>query len=1040
MRILFYALLAIFPFFGFAQPKESRQDNGSVTQQEGPNSKSVLFRGRVAYRYNLRYTGTYYWNDEVFERGFIVMDGKRYDDVLVNLDAFRQGALVKYNANGTAITPRTDQVDSLMIGDSKFVNLKKKGYDVPEGFYEVLCEEGFALYMHVAKSLVVDGNSLQTGHYTGDMFNDLITYYVERDGKLMKVKKHKAKKYLNGGREYAYSKKMSRKSILASVEARPAELIPALPDSLRLASASIPEGNFSVGSKTIFTGLPVDYFSDNSKKEKDDELLKLINAGNEMAVFANKLYEIGSPDKASGSNAYVQGTVRDVLTGEPLVGVAVTDERSKTYAMTDASGFYQLRMPVGESVLGFSGYSLDDLHLNVIVYGDGGLDVQMKEKITSLRGAVVSAESMVNHRDPRMGIEKIRTDVITKVPSAFGESDILKVVLTLPGVKSTGEAAGGFNVRGGSTDQNLILFNDGTIYNPTHLFGIFSAFNTDVINDIELYKSSIPAEFGGRISSVLDVRGRDGNSNKVTGSAGIGLLTSRFHLEGPVGNDKTTFILGGRTTYSNWIFNLLPEESSYAGGQASFSDLNASVTRKLGSRNTLHAYGYWSRDAFSFTKDTTFHYSNLNASLKLHSVLSERTSLTTVGGYDKYSNVLDNAFNEFSGYSVATGIDQWFAKMNAKTVVTHSHTLSYGANAIYYDLNPGHRTPLGINSLVMDHAMDRQNAVEGAVYLSDTWQPHHKLTFDMGIRYSGYSALGEYKQFFGSPEYRISGKYSILGNLSLKAGYNSMNQYIHLISNTSAVSPMDAWHLADSRVRPQEGWQAASGIYWTLPENQIDFSIEGYYKEMSHYLDYKSGAVLVMNDNLTDDLVGTYGKAYGVEFMVKKALGKLNGWMSYTYSRAFLREMEDRGVNTINSGDWYQAAHDKPHDFKLVSNYKFTHRYSLSVNVDYSTGRPVTIPVATYIYGGGTRLSYSSRNGYRVPDYFRMDLAFNMEPSHYLRQFQHMSVTLGVYNVTGRQNAYSVYYTTHGGSSLQGYKLSVFACPIPYINLNIKFG
>ena len=242
---------------------------------------------------------------------------------------------------------------------------------------------------------------------------------------------------------------------------------------------------------------------------------------------------------------------------------------------------------------------------------------------------------------------------------------------------------------------------------------------------------------------------------------------------------------------------------------------------------------------------------------------------------------------------------------------------------------------------------------------------------------------------------------------------------------------MDTWRLAGASMRPQEGWQAAAGLYWTVRDNTIDLSLETYYKRISRSLDYKSGAVLIMNENLAADLVETYGKAYGVELMAKKTLGKLNGWVSYTYSRSLLKEMEDRGVETINGGAWYRAPHDKPHDFKLVGNYKFTHRYSLSVNVDYSTGRPVTIPVAVYNYGGGIRLAYSTRNGYRIPDYFRMDMALNIDPGHYLRKLTHMSFTLGVYNVTGRKNPYSVYYNTLGGTSVKGYMVSVFATQIP---------
>jgi hypothetical protein len=268
----------------------------------------------------------------------------------------------------------------------------------------------------------------------------------------------------------------------------------------------------------------------------------------------------------------------------------------------------------------------------------------------------------------------------------------------------------------------------------------------------------------------------------------------------------------------------------------------------------------------------------------------------------------------------------------------------------------------------------------------------------------------------------------------VKAGFNTMTQYIHLISNTSSISPIDSWQLSTARVRPQTGWQAAAGLYWTVAEGTVDLSLETYYKRTAHQLDYKSGAILMMNPDLPDALVETYGKAYGVELMVKKSTGKLTGWLSYAYARTMLREMYDRGVETINGGAWYNAPHDKPHEVKLVGNYKFTHRYSVSANLEYATGRPITLPIGKFYYGGGFRYAYTERNTHRIPDYFRLDLAVNIDPGHYLRQFSHMSWTIGVYNVTARKNAYSVFFTDSGS-----YMLSVFACPIPYINLNLKF-
>ncbi|MCQ2187249.1 MAG: TonB-dependent receptor [Bacteroidales bacterium] len=798
------------------------------------------------------------------------------------------------------------------------------------------------------------------------------------------------------------------------------------------------DGAWFVSSTAAFGRpvLPAGYFDAEASGAR--QAADLAQTENVTATFQNKIYEIGTKTPGRTGKAYVRGYVRDAASGEPLVGVSVYDDKTGAYTVTDVTGFYRIGLPIGSCVLGFSGYSLEDVKLNLELWSDGGMDVLMKEKVTSLKGAVVSAEGRSAHRDARMGIEKVRISTIKKVPTAFGEADVLKVVLTLPGVKSVGEAATGFNVRGGATDQNLILFNDATIYNPGHMFGVLSSFNADVINDIELYKSSIPAEFGGRISSVLDIRSKEGNANKLTGTLGIGILTSNFTLEGPIKKGKTTFIIGGRTTYSDWILNMIPkDQSDYAGGSAGFSDLNVGITHKFNANNSIQAFGYWSRDRFSFGADTTFRYSNMNASIKWNSHFSERHSMNLTAGFDRYGSQLEETFYGPQAYTLDAGVQQYYLKLGFKSNMGQ-HVLSYGAQGIFYDLNPGVRNPSGEMSAVVPMELARQNAVEAAVYASDSWSVTDKFLVEYGVRGSGFMALNPSKFYF-NPEVRISGKYSFTKDFTLKAGFNSMSQAIHMISNNTSISPMDTWRLSNARLRPQTGWQAAGGAYWTVADGKVDLSLEGYYKRMYHYPDYKSGAVLVMNPNLEDDLVETVGKAYGVEFMAKKSLGKLNGWISYTWSRALLKEAEYRGVETINGGNWYNAPHDKPHDLKLVANYKFTHRYSLSLNVDYATGRPVTIPTGKYYYANTYILAYSDRNAHRIPDYFRMDVAMNIEPGHYLKQLAHMTVTFGAYNVTGRKNPYSVYYTAHNTDQVKGYMLSVFACPIPYVSLNVRF-
>ena len=795
---------------------------------------------------------------------------------------------------------------------------------------------------------------------------------------------------------------------------------------------------FVLGGVGFNRSLPADYFARKAEPKKDesakDYIDALLNLSN-VATTENKVYQIGdATDVKKGAKAYLSGYVRDSRTGEPVVGVNIYEQASKSYASTDVYGYYKMLLPVGKCELDVTGYSLEDSKVHLQVYNDGALDIVVREKVFSLNSIVVSAESSNKVRSNEMGIEKVRMDRIKNVPVVFGEADVVKIILTLPGVKSVGEASSGFNVRGGATDQNLVLFNGGTVYNPSHLFGMFSGFNPDVVSDVELYKCSIPVEYGGRISSVLDVNSREGNNKQVTGSLSAGLLTARGHIEGPL-SKKTTFIAGGRATYSDWLLGLLPEDSEYRNGTASFYDITAGLSHKFNEKNSIHINGYYSKDAFKFSIDTSYRYDNVNGSIKWRSNFSERSSMEAVVGYDNYGYSTIESHNPATSYDMSFNIRQGYGKLKFKAMPNDAHTLTYGGEALYYDIMPGSYLPFGEESVVSPKIMDRERAVEAAVYASDSWNISDRFSVDYGLRFSMFSS----NKFYGGPEIRLSGRYMLTDWLSAKAGFNSMRQYVHMISNTVAVSPTDTWKLSDKDIRPQTGWQAAGGLYGSLMQNKLEVSLEGYYKAMNNYLDYKSGAVIVMNENIAQDVVTTTGKAYGVELMLKKPLGKLNGWLSYTYSRAHLREVGDRGKEAINGGEWYSASFDKPHDVKFVGNYKFTHRVSISVNADYTTGRPITIPMAKYYYAGAYRLYYTDRNTYRIPDYFRVDAALNIEPTHRLAAFTHFSFTLGVYNVTGRKNVYSVYFENEGSSNIKGYKLSIFGAQIPYVSLNFKF-
>ena len=686
-------------------------------------------------------------------------------------------------------------------------------------------------------------------------------------------------------------------------------------------------------------------------------------------------------------------------------------------------------------------------------------DDQELDEIVVVGGRPSSVDNVI------MGSEKFKPQLLKNIPSAFGESDIMKIVLSLPGVTTVGEASSGYNVRGGATDQNLILFNGGTVFNPSHLFGLFASFNSDAVEDVELFKSSVPVEYGGRISSVLKVNSREANMQKLTGSASIGVLTSKANLEIPIVKDKMSLLLNGRTTYSDWILKQLPEKSGYRNGTANFYDLGGVLTWKLNSLNRLKINGYWSKDKFSFSSDDNYGYQNSNFSAEWRSMLNEKITATLSAGLDHYDYFNENRSVPSSAARLSFGIDQLWGKLHIRQRLTEKEVITYGLSMQHYNVQAGKYEPVGDASFIKSDQLQREKALESAAYISYERPLTEKLTVSAGLRYSMFNALGPrdvnyyeadqlpseetmletrsetgFIKTYQAPEIRLSALYAIKENVSLKVGFNTMHQYIHKVSNTSIVSPTDTWKLSDPNIKPQNGWQAAAGIYHETRDKNYEFSAEVYYKHIDDYLNYRNSAVLLMNPHLETDVISTKGKSYGVELQVKKPFGKVNGWVSYTFSRSMLRQ-DDKGVkNPVNDGDWYPSEYDRPHEVKAVLNLKFTERYSFSSNFNYATGRPTTLPTGKYYntYYQKFMPYYSDRNTYRIPDYMRLDLAFNIEPTHRLTSFLHTSFSIGVYNALARRNAYNIYYVNEG-DNIKGYRLSVFGTAIPYVSLNIRF-
>ncbi len=793
-------------------------------------------------------------------------------------------------------------------------------------------------------------------------------------------------------------------------------------------------------------------FSEYEKREK------------RKRIAEDRLYTLGPKGADLEGTATIIGTLRDMASGEPVIGASIYIEKPLIGASSDQFGHYSLTLPKGRHQLQIKSVGMKSTIRQVMLYGNGRLDIELDEEITPLKEVVVESERDVRVSSLQMGMEKLDIRTMRQMPLALGETDIMKVVLALPGVQSVGEGTVGLNVRGGATNQNLILFNDAVVYNPSHLFGFFSTFNPDVLKNVELYKSGITADYGGRLSSVLDVHSREGNTKKFTGSGGISPVTGRFTIEGPLFKDRTSFIVGGRSTYSNWLLKQL-DNKAFSRSKASFYDISANISHKIDDDNNLYASAYISNDKFQLNGDTSYTYSDRNASLKWKHVINSKLYGVLTGSYSNYFYSVSSELNPATAFITRFDIKQMTGKADLHFFPNAKHTLNGGVSITRYQVSPGDTKPVGEESTRTRRAFQSEQGIESAIYVGETFEVNSKLLIYGGLRYSRYNFLGEKDVLvygagsrervnivdtvsygkgesvvsYGGLEPRLSVRYIVGREASVKIGYNRMRQYIQMLSNTTAVTPTDIWKLTDNYIKPQIGDQYSIGFYKNLKRGLIETSIEGYYKKILSTLDYKDGAALLENaGTLETEVIPAEGKAYGVELMIKKNTGKINGWISYTYSRTFLRSIGEFSSEIVNRGEFYPSHFDKPHSVNFISNYKFSRRFNVSWNVIYNTGRAITVPVAKYQIEGTERVLYGDRNAYRIPDYFRMDLSVNVEGNHKVRKLAHSSWTFAVYNLLGRANPYSVFFVTEG-SQIKGYKLSIFARPIPTITYNFKF-
>lgn len=690
----------------------------------------------------------------------------------------------------------------------------------------------------------------------------------------------------------------------------------------------------------------------------------------------------------------LSGTVIDGNSNETLIGVNVVVTELKTGVTTNEYGFYSITLPKGTYTLQLSylGYKTIEqtLDLNQNIKNNFNLfgnETTLKEVI------ITDNKSKIDIKKPEMSVNKLSISAIKKMPVVLGEVDVLKSILLLPGVTNAGEGASGFNVRGGGADQNLILLDEATIFNSSHVFGFFSVFNPDAIKDLKLYKGGIPARFGGRASSVLDIYQKDGNSKDFHVNGGIGLISSRILAEGPLVKDKGSFLIGGRSSYAHLFLKLSEEQKDNA---AYFYDLNTKLSYKLNPNNSLYLSGYFGRDVFSLRDSFSNIYGNTTVNLRWNHLFSEKLFSNLSLIYSDYYYGLDL---DFVGFKWDSGIKNYNIKYDFKNYISDKFKLNYGMNSIYYEFNPGTIRPSKPDSGINFAQLDKKYAFEPALYLNADHDISNKISLSYGLRYSMFYRLGAsdvnlyqdnnpvlfnpelkiyekatpigQKSFsrnqviesFNYLEPRFSAAYQINDEQSIKASYNRMVQYLQLISNTSSPTPLDIWTPSDNFIKPQIADQVALGFFKNFSNDQYSFEVETYYKKVQNRLDYIDGADLIANNAIEQIILNGQLRSYGLELLLRKNEGKLNGWISYTLSRSEQQTPGRTPLETgINNGQWYNSVYDKLHNLAVTSSYTLNDKWSFGANFALQSGQPVTFPTGQYEYLGIVVPSYGLRN------------------------------------------------------------------------------
>ncbi len=825
----------------------------------------------------------------------------------------------------------------------------------------------------------------------------------------------------------------------------------------------------------IYEALPLGFFGEKKKEFKSSPVVsasytrmnpsfqKEVNVSNQER--ATQTIRIGK-DTGNYNNETLElsGTVTNMETGEPLPSVLLAITNTNQAVVSDVNGFYSLRLSPGSHTIEASSLGLEKNKIILVIYAAGTYDFKLSEDVQQLDEVTLSANRAQNVAQADMGKTEIDSEESKNIPLVLGERNLFKVATSLPGISTVGEASAGFNVRGGKTDQNLVLMDNATIYNPTHFFGIFQAMNPFVTKSLTVYKGNIPAEFGGRLSSVFDIKTKNGSSSEFKGEGSIGPVTNNLALEIPIVKEKSSLVLGARSSYSDWILKAL-DDPVLNNSTASFYDLIANYTHQIGQSDDIKVSGYFSNDAFSITSDSLYRYDNSLLSLQWSHRFTDTKKGSLILAHSAYNFDIDYDGSANNDFILGYGLKETEAKFVMNQVVGNRHNLNYGLTAKRYDISPGNLTPRNNESDITGLAIPEEQGLEGGVFVSGDYEVNDKLLINLGLRMSFFTSVGpasqrvyedgqpknsgtleeiierdsgELYQTYAYPEARISARYFLKPDLSVKASYNNSTQFIHTLTNNTTVSPVDTWKLSDNNIKPSRSSLYSVGLFQNLKDNLYELSLEGYYKSSTNILDFRTGAKLFLNETIETEVLQGNGRAYGVELLAKKNEGKLNGWLAYTYSRSLLQLDSPFSQERVNNGEYFPSNFDRPHDLSLVANYKFTQRFSLSANFVYQTGRPITYPVGRYTLNNTDFVLYSDRNAFRIPDFYRLDLSFNVEGNHKIKKLAHSFWTFSIYNVLGRNNPYSVFFVTDQGQ-IKAYQSSIFAIPIPSITYNFKF-